>query len=101
MILSVIQSSHGDLHHLLDSVKNGKRDVLRRKSATLAVRRLLRGRVLGCWDLWCCLAYNVFLLTLLFHIFFFYIINWCGNYKHFDYLKPKKIADLSCSLFSF
>lgn len=45
MILSVIQSFHGDLHRLLGSVKNEKRDVLRRKSGTLAVKRLLRGRV--------------------------------------------------------
>jgi len=51
MILSVIQSFHGDLHHLLGFVKNEKRDLLRRKSATLAVRRLLRGRVQGCYDL--------------------------------------------------
>lgn len=82
MILSIIQSFHGDLHHLLGFVKNEKRDVLRRKSATLAVRRLLRGRVQGCYDLWRSLAYIVFLSTLLFKIFFFYIINWCGNYKH-------------------
>lgn len=45
MILPEAQSFHGELHHLLGSVKNAKKDVLIRKSGTLAVKRLLRGRV--------------------------------------------------------
>lgn len=75
MILRVIQSFRGDLSHLLGSVKNEKTDVLRRKFGTLAVKRLLRGS----WD-----PFDVFLLTLLFHIFFFCIVNWCGNYNHLE-----------------
>jgi hypothetical protein len=43
MILPVVQSFHGELNHLLGSARNEKRDVLRRKFGTLAVKRLLRG----------------------------------------------------------
>jgi hypothetical protein len=45
MILPVVQSFHGELNHLLGSARNEKRDVLRRKFGTLAVKRLLRGMV--------------------------------------------------------
>lgn len=45
MILPEVQSFHEELHHLLGSVKNAKKDVLIRKSGTLAVKRLLKGRV--------------------------------------------------------
>lgn len=45
MILPKVQTSRGDLHHLLGFVKNEKRDVLRRKFGILAVKRLPRGRV--------------------------------------------------------
>jgi len=44
MILPGVQSFPEELPHLLGFVKNEKRDALRRKSDTHAVKRLPRGR---------------------------------------------------------
>ncbi|CAL8175534.1 unnamed protein product [Prunus armeniaca] len=41
-----IQNFHEELHLLLSSVKNGKRDALKRKFDTLVEKRLLREMVL-------------------------------------------------------
>ena len=40
-----VQSFHGELHHLSGFVKSEKKDALRKKFGTLAVKRLPRGRV--------------------------------------------------------
>lgn len=49
MMLHKVQSFRRELHHLLGFAKSVKRDALRRKFDTLAVKKLPRGRgwVLG------------------------------------------------------
>lgn len=45
MIRHEVRNFHGDLHPLLGSGKNEKRDALKKKFDILAEKRLLRGKV--------------------------------------------------------